>query len=333
MASLAELLDYQARKKQVLDALNNASTGIENVSYGLGEGFADQVRGIGQLAQHPIQSVQDVYQGVKQAVQNPRQALEGVKQYAQEAVSSPTAFAKAVGQNVNPMELANALKKAGAMRELTVYHGTPHRLPPTEANPLGEFDASKIGTGEGAQAYGHGIYMAESPDVAGEYKKMHQTSSPSQQTFLKLRDKSIPGSDEWKHYDLLSKEGLGNLYTIDLPDETIDKMLDWDKPLSKQSKAVQNAIRDYSDLSGHKFDSSMTGSQLYNEFGKIASKGKDYSFAEYNKVPPLASEQMRWAGIPGIRYLDSGSRGAGEGTSNFVVFPGEEKKAKIIKRE
>ena len=37
------------------------------------------------------------------------------------------------------------------MSPLDVYHGTPHRLPPTANNPLGEFDASKIGTGEGAQ--------------------------------------------------------------------------------------------------------------------------------------------------------------------------------------
>ena len=29
---------------------------------------------------------------------------------------------------------------------------------------------SKIGTGEGAQAYGHGLYMADSPKVAEEYK-------------------------------------------------------------------------------------------------------------------------------------------------------------------
>ena len=52
---------------------------------------------------------------------------------------------------------------------LDVYHGTPHRLPPTERNPLGEFDASKIGTGEGAQAYGYGIYTAEAPAVARGY--------------------------------------------------------------------------------------------------------------------------------------------------------------------
>jgi len=29
---------------------------------------------------------------------------------------------------------------------------------------------------------------------------------------------------------------------------------------------------------------------------------------------------LREAGIPGIRYLDQGSRGTGSGTSNYVVF-------------
>jgi hypothetical protein len=31
-------------------------------------------------------------------------------------------------------------------------------------------------------------------------------------------------------------------------------------------------------------------------------------------------ETMRDAGIPGIKYYDAGSRGAGEGTRNYVVF-------------
>jgi hypothetical protein len=34
----------------------------------------------------------------------------------------------------------------------------------------------------------------------------------------------------------------------------------------------------------------------------------------------MASEALRQAGIPGIRYLDQGSRGAGEGSHNYVVF-------------
>ena len=44
------------------------------------------------------------------------------------------------------------------------------------------------------------------------------------------------------------------------------------------------------------------------------------------------AQQFRKAGIPGIRYLDGGSRGAGSGTSNFVVFPGEEGILRILER-
>lgn len=45
---------------------------------------------------------------------------------------------------------------------ITAYHGSPHEFD--------QFDTSKIGTGEGAQAYGHGLYFAESEPVAKSYR-------------------------------------------------------------------------------------------------------------------------------------------------------------------
>jgi hypothetical protein len=48
------------------------------------------------------------------------------------------------------------------------------------------------------------------------------------------------------------------------------------------------------------------------------------------KGSAAAAQALRDAGIPGIRYLDQGSRGANKGTSNFVVFPGEESKVRIM---
>jgi hypothetical protein len=45
---------------------------------------------------------------------------------------------------------------------LTAYHGSPHDFE--------RFDINKIGTGEGAQAYGHGLYFAESEPVAKGYR-------------------------------------------------------------------------------------------------------------------------------------------------------------------
>jgi hypothetical protein len=46
---------------------------------------------------------------------------------------------------------------------ITAFHGTPHLI-------KDKFDINKVGTGEGAQAYGHGMYFAENPSVAEGYK-------------------------------------------------------------------------------------------------------------------------------------------------------------------
>jgi len=49
------------------------------------------------------------------------------------------------------------------------FHGTPHIFKPKPDSPFGEFMKSKIGTGEGAQAFGHGFYVAEKEGVARHY--------------------------------------------------------------------------------------------------------------------------------------------------------------------
>ena len=212
---------------------------------------------------------------------------------------------------------------------MNVWHGTPHTLPPTPRNPLGEFDLAKVGTGEGAQAYGHGIYLAESPGVALNYAK-------------------------------------SNVYKVDLPDQHVSKMLDWDKPLSEQSQHVVDAINRFDPkrtLTGqfavkqnvygdkkfylvNKYNGEW-GSTPFNteaEALKASVSGKaEQSLAIKNERagimvnrmeklygPEKTSQMLREAGIPGIKYLDQGSRSAGEGSRNFVVF--DPKIANILER-
>ena len=180
--------------------------------------------------------------------------------------------ARAVGRFAGP-ELAQGLEnymvKTGGILPLDVYHGTPHRFPPTANNPLGEFDTAKIGTGEGAQAYGHGLYLAENPGVAKGYQDALQTTDtllngkkvfPIDPNFSAASSISANGYDtalamarRGATEQFLTPEGRahsaalakqietlkgakiknapsGNLYKVDLPDEQIAKMLDWDKP-------------------------------------------------------------------------------------------------------
>ena len=49
---------------------------------------------------------------------------------------------------------------------LEAYHGSPH--------DFDKFQMSQIGTGEGAQAYGHGMYFADEKKVAEEYRRMFE---------------------------------------------------------------------------------------------------------------------------------------------------------------
>jgi hypothetical protein len=268
----------------------------------------------------------------------------------------------------------------GSVRPLDVYHGTPHTLPPTERNPLGEFDASKIGTGEGAQAYGYGIYTAESPDVARTYQNTLSKygelrfadgtvknvqdlpyGSPEQiagQIWINkpnLADAKFALSNLDSKYLGASKEDVlkqlesldagkaklsGNFYKVDLPDEKIATMLDWDKPLSQQPKTIQNWLKDSmnpyraqlaaKDVGGNE----PTGSLIYNRLAELMSEGKksDVFTNAANYGAKNASQELADAGIAGIKYLDEGSRATGQGTRNFVVFPNEEKSMTILER-
>lgn len=168
------------------------------------------------------------------------------------------------------------------------FHGSPHKFD--------AFDLSKVGTGEGAQAYGHGVYLAENPDVAKSY---------------------LPVADD-----------SSGLYEVEVPDEAVDAMLDWDAPFSEQPDAVKQAIADNplieqmvsSPTANHARIEDYTGGEIY--------KGLLYETDIEDQKG--VSDYLASLGVPGIKYFDAGSRAAGEGTRNFVVF--DENMAKITKR-
>ena len=297
----------------------------------------------------------------------PMEALQAARLARQAALAGGQAVAS-TGRALAPVAgdmLTNYMVKRNMILPLDVYHGTPHTLPPTPGNPLGEFDSSKIGTGEGAQAYGHGIYTAEAKDVATEYARNLANRDVANQGRLNAhanaqRLAAVAGDPAYAADDIkfvLSNEpdhpqkqllsetlrqlesgdykkplaNKGNLYKIDLPDEMIAKMLDWDKPLSKQDPAVRKMITESFPggyINGVYIDpvkSQLTGKALLDQLSMIANKRNEPGFRS-------AETALRQAGIPGIKYLDEGSRDAGQGTRNFVTFPGEEKKMTILER-
>ena len=228
---------------------------------------------------------------------------------------------------------------------LTAYHGTPHTI-------KGKFDISKVGTGEGAQAYGHGMYFAENPAVAKEYQNMLRGPEGTAQHYLQMYKtpeiaiSALEGgitpnlTAEAKKHSLdainvlkSGKELKGNLYKVDIPDADIPNMMDYYKPLSEQPQAVKdiamkyaNGLKNQIGFKGVKSIWELDGGDLYgvmqryqiNNAGKLVKKNVDAKDV---------SDKLLNAGIKGIRYLDQGSLQQTDsylakhgGTSNFVVF-------------
>jgi hypothetical protein len=86
-----------------------------------------------------------------------------------------------------------------------------------------------------------------------------------------------------------------------------EHFLDWDKPLSEQHPKVQDAL-DRSGIARQENQPYIKGSDVHS----FLSQGE--------RDPAAAAQRLKDLGIPGIRYLDQGSRGAGQGTHNYVVF-------------
>jgi hypothetical protein len=279
-----------------------------------------------------------------------------------------------------------------AQRGSVVWHGSPYKFD--------TFDASKIGTGEGAQAYGHGLYLADSPAVSESYinagrsdlekfnptdearsafrkaypsgraqfGQLHGVSENSLATWLNskgaLGDEVRAAVPEELKAAYAGSERAGNLYKVDLPDEHIAKMLDWDKPLSQQVPEVQqlfpttvegkrplmqqarslrnqgNAAPTEAELAAfmrqasvvsarHNFLPEETGADVYRRLHNTL--GGSFG-GNANEASAEISSYLRQQGIPGIRYLDQGSRAAGQGSSNYVVFPGNEGLLNILER-
>ena len=180
-------------------------------------------------------------------------------------------------------EMIGAQPIARGMRGMVAYQGSPHKFD--------ALDPSKIGTGQGAQSYGHGLYVAENKGVGqwyadelGSFDRVTggADTAPSIATNLadelgdglfdvldSLRASKYTDDDGIHHvmddgseiieignqgaWDALSAPLNKYLYEIEVPDADIAKMLDWDKPLSEQSQSVRDALK----TAGFEYDPSV----------------------------------------------------------------------------
>jgi hypothetical protein len=237
---------------------------------------------------------------------------------------------------------------------IRAFHGSPR------SEHFDRFDPQYIGTGEGAQMYGYGHYASSRQPVGDWYRRnlsygklrddfrsnlsddadpdevmsVIDSFDPRQQQFIREL-----ANDDWLGFDYpsqaisqalgrrsglagydasdelqLARDQLGTGYEleIDYPEESL---LDWDA-LVRDQPVIMHRVPSASSL-----DSDATGYHLY-DYMKLWHGG-----------PRAASEGLlKEHGVPGIRYLDGMSRGVGEGTRNYVMFPGTEDRIRILRK-
>lgn len=95
-----------------------------------------------------------------------------------------------------PMDVGPAGGMAGAIQKvIKAFHGSPH--------DFDQFAMDKIGTGEGAQAYGHGLYFAENPQVAEDYRRTLAAPTADNPAWRLSGEPVATGTDHWQIAQLL----------------------------------------------------------------------------------------------------------------------------------
>lgn len=188
--------------------------------------------------------------------------------------------------------------------DLILKHGTPHNFD--------QFQLEKIGTGEGAQAFGYGLYFTDGSKIAESYAKK------------------------------LSEDKTGIVYTVRIKNGRTSNWADWREPLNqeqeevlynsltKEERAIYQEHLDKAfypdspkyDMKYEKeyhgtFDDLRTDKDGFASYEKQSAAGLIYMDLKDAFGQEKATEILKRSGIDGIRY--KARRGYGQET-NYVVF-------------
>ncbi len=250
---------------------------------------------------------------------------------------------------------------------IKAYHGSPHSFD--------RFSTEQIGTGEGAQAYGQGLYFAGNEKVAQGYRDslsrgydkitidgetldrgpkdlrimfpelkdappatasivttvLKNTGGNVDSAIAEIRsrdaiplfNRAIEVLEKLKTRNVGIEKGAGSMYEVNIDVEP-DELIDWDTPISQQSKKVQDAVyanRDAVDqrivddyFGGDRnniINEDMTGQQYMANMDKVNAgmiDGTEYELAE--------------RGVKGVRYADAFTRHKtpDKRSMNYVIF-------------
>lgn len=187
------------------------------------------------------------------------------------------------------LRASNATVEGPALFSLRAYHGTPHKVD--------RFSTAKIGTGEGSQVYGWGLYFTENEEVAKSYAESLASGvftydgepipyrgdvtneQDAKRTAVQLLsfhlgdlDGALADADDYGDQSKAIKRILrtldfkkiregGPAYTVEL-DADNDQLLDYDASLFDQPDVVQSIVRDRLKKDGYLSDGDSSPTQV-----------------------------------------------------------------------
>ena len=238
-----------------------------------------------------------------------------------------------------------------AAEGIRAYHGSPYSFD--------RFSTDQIGTGEGNQSYGRGLYFAEREGTAQSYRDALSTTGYKASSGKKLTD--MPSSYGFASLmNQMRRNGSSNEDVVKMLRRESDKDDTSPFPEAKKRARAARKLADKVEQGDivYKSDGSMYEVNIAatpDEFldydlplsqqsdkvrssvsGMLKSKGfddsqiqaiidRDIDGQELNAMLGSFDESkgvkhMTGQGIKGIRYKDGFSRGADGGSSNYVVF-------------
>ena len=225
--------------------------------------------------------------------------------------------------------------------------------------PLGRFRLDRMGTGAGAQMYGAGAYSAQAPNVARPYRVDNMPAGAFKPTiggvdanlvYSRLLDKAdraptaegrplydraallediihtgdtmdvekaiaagdyyAPDTADWFKREIAEKwDAPGALYTLDI-NAGPEQLMAWNTPIAEQP-LVRNAVAPLM----QQFD--ISEDELY---AKYPLTGGDLYHILGMRGEARPETLLTGAGLPGIRYVDTGSGPGGTSTENYVIM-------------
>ena len=234
-----------------------------------------------------------------------------------------------------------------AGKEHPVIKMKPDEYEFVDNHPLGHFDSSKIGTGEGAQQYGRGLYFAENEKVAKEYRDQLTERDLDYEDWLMGKYKDAESNQDYARMEMYERAmlnetpqdfkdlaadvdydedyrglaaevgeeieeygpDLGSMYEVNIDVEP-DELLDWYQPISQQSKKVRDAVYANRDAVDQKIvDDYFDGDR--NNIVNDEMTGMRYmsNMDQINAGTIDGTEyELAEKGVKGIRYADAFTR-------------------------